>query len=125
MAASPLESFKGKQNVLVLFAPTKTDAGYTTQQTELNRHAPELRHRDVVRVDVLIDNHAVVDGKPVSAMDALAYQNALGVDAGFMLALVGKDGMVKLKSTDVVPAPELLQMIDSMPADGMMRREGL
>lgn len=125
MSASPLEAFKGKNNVLVLFAPSKTDAGYTTQTSELDRHDADWRRRDVVRVEVVTDDHAVVDGQPQPAISAIDWQNAIGVDAGFMLALIGKDGTIKLKSTDVLPARELMQVIDSIPNSTGMIREGL
>lgn len=48
-------------------------------------------------------------------------RQALGVGEGpFAAVLVGKDGTVKLRSDEPVPAEELFDLVDAMP---MRRRE--
>jgi hypothetical protein len=112
-----LREHRWRHRVLVVFAPapgSPADRVYREQLAEFDRRGEELRSRDVVVV-------------PVGADAAGALRRQMGVpDGAFGVALVGKDGTVKLRRRALLPADRVLDTVDAMPmgAAEARRRRG-
>ena len=106
---SPLMRYIDHSRVIVVAAPGPSDEALRRQDTILRQAQPSLRQRDLVVVRAL-----------GSGGEADALRRAVRLEAGrFGVALVGKDGGVKLRSTRPITAEALFAIIDAMP----MRRQ--
>ncbi len=107
--ASPLARYVDHARVLVVSAASPDDPGLVRQDAAIGAETSGLTSRDVVVV-------RSIGAGPVDA----AVRAAVRLPAGrFGVALVGKDGGVKLRRQAPVPMAELFRTIDAMP----MRRE--
>lgn len=97
-----LEDFQWLKRPVVVFADTAADPRYVQQMQLLTRELDQLEERDVI---------VITDTDPAAA-------NALRTKLrprGFMLALIGKDGQVKLRKPLPWSVRELTRTIDKMP----------
>lgn len=101
-----LEDFQWISRVFVIFADTAADPRVAEQIGFLERERERLLERDVV---ILVDN----DARSGSALRERLRPR------GFMIALVGKDGVVHLRRPSPRPGRELIHAIDKLP----LRRE--
>ena len=101
-AEAGLEPFLWRARPIVVFADTPADPAFQQQMALLAERAGELAARDVV---------VIADTDP-AAQSALRRQLR---PRGFMLALVGKDGKVKLRKPRPWDVRELTRTIDKMP----------
>ena len=101
-AEAGLEPFLWRARPIVVFADTPADPAFQQQMALLAERAGELAERDVV---------VIADTDP-AAQSALRRQLR---PRGFMLALVGKDGKVKLRKPRPWDVRELTRTIDKMP----------
>jgi hypothetical protein len=96
---------------------TAAESTYRAQRRELERAASLLAERDVTVLDLPSGNDAR------SAARARTLRRQLGVpDTGFAVALVGKDGGVKLRRRTLLSADVVLGTIDAMPMGAAERR---
>lgn len=102
-----LDSYRWKNRLVLLFAPSADDPAYVEQSASLHAATYGLVERDIV---VLRDTEPQGDG---------ALRRKLSVE-GFEVLLVGKDGGMKLRKQTPIDAEELFTFVDSMP---MRRRE--
>lgn len=105
-AETDLDVFLWVNRALVIFADTPADPRVAEQVELLNRDRARLLERDVV---ILVDNDA--------RQNSLLRQRLR--PRGFMIALVGKDGIVHMRRPSPRPARELIHAIDKLP----LRRE--
>lgn len=106
--AAQLKASRWQQRVLLLYAPTPTDAQLRRQRELLSTARPGLTARDVL-VRVLV-------GSELSATDTRYLTQCLGVaPGGFAVLLLGKDGGVKRRETQPVAPASLFSTIDAMP----------
>jgi hypothetical protein len=98
-----LEDFLWIKRPVVVFADSPADPRFTQQMQLLMRELDELEERDVV---------IITDTDP-SAETAIRTKLR---PRGFMLALIGKDGQVKLRKPLPWSVRELTRSIDKMPA---------
>ena len=101
-AEAGLEPFLWRARPIVVFADTPADPAFQQQMAFLAERSGELAARDVV---------VIADTDP-AAQSALRRQLR---PRGFMLALVGKDGKVKLRKPRPWDVRELTRTIDKMP----------
>ena len=103
-----LGTLRGKNRVLVLYAPTAEHPEYVKQLRLLADSKPDLAERDLVQI-------ARTDEKmDAGTRDYL--RRELNVPAGaFNLLLIGKDGGVKYRSTKATDPRQLFETIDAMP----------
>jgi hypothetical protein len=87
---------------VIVFADSENDPRFKQQMALLEENAAALAERDVI---VLTDTNPDAGG---------ALRKALR-PRGFMLALVGKDGGVKLRKASPWDVRELSRVIDKMP----------
>ena len=104
---SDLSDFVWLKRPIVVFADSPNDPNFRQQMTFLRDREEDLRERDVV---VLTDTDPSID----SALRLKLRPR------GFMLALIGKDGTVKLRKPLPWDVRELSRSIDKMP---MRQRE--
>lgn len=101
-----LEDFRWIARPVVVFADSEFDPAFQEQIDLLAGRADQLAERDVV---------VITDTDP----DARSELRLKLRPRGFMLALIGKDGMVKLRKPFPWDVRELSRSIDKMP----MRRQ--
>ncbi|MCF6443913.1 DUF4174 domain-containing protein [Nereida sp. MMG025] len=97
-----LDDFKWIARPIVVFADTPNDPRFIQQMDLLNARLDDLAARDVV---------IMVDTDP----DAQSLLRTKLRPRGFMLALIGKDGGVKLRKPFPWDVRELTRTIDKMP----------
>jgi hypothetical protein len=112
-----LGTLRGKNRVLVLYAPTAEHPEYVKQLRMLADAKDGLADRDLVqitRTDEKMD---------AGTRDYL--RRELNVPAGaFNVLLIGKDGGVKYRGTKATDPEQLFQTIDAMPMRQSEMREG-
>jgi hypothetical protein len=112
-----LGALRGKNRVLVLYAPTAEHPEYVKQLRMLADAKGGLTERDLVqitRTDEKMD---------AGTRDYL--RRELNVPAGtFNVLLIGKDGGVKYRSTKATDPEQLFETIDAMPMRQSEMREG-
>ena len=97
-----LEDFRWIARPVIVFADTPADPRFVEQMELLSRRSVDLIERDVV---------IITDTDP-AAKSAIRQKLR---PRGFMLALIGKDGAVKLRKPLPWDTRELSRVIDKMP----------
>ncbi|MBV1864109.1 MAG: DUF4174 domain-containing protein [Rhodobacteraceae bacterium] len=100
--AQELSEYLWKNRPLVIFADTPLDPHFIRQMELLSQDTEELEERDVV---ILTDSDPAANS---------ALRETLR-PRGFMLALLGKDGKVKLRKPRPWTVRELSRAIDKFP----------
>jgi hypothetical protein len=112
-----LGTLRGKNRVLVLYAPTAEHPEYVKQLRMLADAKTGLAERDLVqitRTDEQMD---------AGTRDYL--RRELNVPAGaFNVLLIGKDGGVKYRGTEATDPAQLFETIDAMPMRQSEMRRG-
>ncbi|CAN7695635.1 DUF4174 domain-containing protein [Pararhizobium sp. LjRoot238] len=109
-----LVDFEWRYRVLVIF-PGEDRSEAMRQADILLAETEGLRERDLIVLEVGRDDVKVLFG-PHYDLNPYAIRYDLDVaDGVFALRLVGKDGLVKLRSDDVVPVSTIFELIDQTP----------
>ena len=109
-----LVDFEWRYRVLVIF-PGEDRGKAECQANMLLADPGELGKRDLIVLEVGRDDVKVLFG-PQNDLNPYAIRYDLDVaDGAFALLLVGKDGLVKLRSEDVVPVSTIFDLIDQAP----------
>lgn len=122
-----LGSMVNHRRVVVVFAPTRTDARLIQQGELMAHHAAELQERDVVIwSNVLHQDSNAPEGTPAFAGVPPTQEELESERARFHLQpneftvlLIGKDGGEKLRQHSPISFEQLASAIDAMP----MRRD--
>ncbi len=101
-SAETLDQYLWEKRPIVVFADTPEDLLFIRQMELLNAGQEELEERDVV---ILTDT----DSAEISPLRKKLRPR------GFQLALIGKDGKVKLRKPRPWTVRELSRVIDKMP----------
>lgn len=110
LAQTDLSRYRGKNRLLLVFAPSKADPCWQTQNSLFAGSSADFKERDLLRLDFL------EQGNPKSAV----LRHRYGVKPGqFRVLLIGKDGHVASDGPTPVSLHTLTDQIDRMP----MRRE--
>lgn len=118
-ALDELGKYQFKNRVVVLFGGS-SDQKLATQVEVLKSKQSDLADRDVVVMTVIGGEVRPVFGD-ATGVDALKLRQDADIKGNtFQAVLIGKDGGVKLRSSDVVTDVKLFGLIDSMP----MRKAG-
>ena len=110
--AETIRAAKWKKRLLLVAAPTATQADFQRQKQLLATDPASLQERDLLVLDVPYDQLAPAD------QQYLRQQLKLKL-SGFEVVLIGKDGGVKERSTHPLAPAALFSTIDQMP----MRRQ--
>lgn len=112
-----LGTLRGKNRVLVLYAPTAEHPEYVKQLRLLAGAKDGLDERDLVQITRTDEN------MDAGTRDYL--RRELNVPAGaFHVLLIGKDGGVKYRSTKATAPEQLFETIDAMPMRQSEMRKG-
>ena len=116
-----LTRYRGTYRLLLIFAPSASDERYAEQERLFAGKEVEFEDRDLLLIRLLEDGKGDAAGGLVTAEAAASARREYGVEDGrFVVALVGKDGGVKIHADEPIPASEIFGRIDTMP---MRRRE--
>ena len=115
-----LDSLRWKNRVLVLFSPSESDASFQAQKKGLASSAQGVSERDLVIMEILEQGLSRAENQLLSEKSVQDIRKRFGLQTGtFQVLLIGKDGGVKLRSSEPVSMKDLFGLIDSMP----MRRQ--
>jgi hypothetical protein len=116
---------------LLVFAPSAGDARLAAQREALDSAADDMMDRDVLLVPVLVGGAggfvAPLDAPYVvlGAAEMADVRRRFGVAAGsFRVVLLGKDGGVKLRSSEPLAVDRLDSLIDGMPMRRLEMQRG-
>jgi hypothetical protein len=110
--AQTLRQSHWQKRVLLIGAPTASQADFQRQKQLLADAATQLKERDFLLLELPYDK--------MSAADQQYWQKELGQSlTRFAVVLIGKDGGVKRTSAQPLPPADLFNTVDKMP----MRRQ--
>jgi hypothetical protein len=110
--AQLLQASRWQHRLLLIGAPTASQADFQRQKAWLAADAKGLAERDFKVIEVIYDQ--------LSAADRQCWAQQLGQPfTGFRLLLIGKDGGVKRTETQPLAPASLFGTVDKMP----MRRQ--
>ncbi|MGE0700877.1 MAG: DUF4174 domain-containing protein [Hyphomicrobiaceae bacterium] len=122
--AAAMDGYKWKSRPVVVFAPSTDDPRLARQRGIVASLRPAFIDRNVVMVYVGGDV-VTADLGPSPTLSASALRRRFGVASGeFKVLLVGKDGGVKLTSSEPFPAETVFRTIDAMPMRANEVRRG-
>ncbi len=107
-----LNEFLWKNRPLVVFADTPADPRFVQQMAYITERLPPLAKRDVI---VLTDTNPEANGSLRSKLRP----------RGFMLVLIGKDGIKYLRKPFPWDVREITRVIDKLPTRQQEIRDGL
>lgn len=111
-----LDSLRWKNRVLVLFSPSESDVSFQMQKRDLASSAQGVLDRDLMVLEMMEQGQSSAGNQLLSEKSVQALRERLGLQAGiFQVLLIGKDGGVKLRSSEPVSMKDLFGLIDSMP----------
>jgi len=111
-----LDALRWKKRVLVLFSPSESDASFQSQKKSLASSAEEVLDRNLMILEIVEQGQSRAGNQLLSGKSVQAIRKRLGVETGpFQVLLIGKDGGVKLRSSEAVSMKDLFGLIDSMP----------
>lgn len=108
-----LRESRWQKRVLLVAAPNATQVDFRQQQALLAAAKTQLNNRDFMVVNLFYDQLTAAD------QQFLAQKTSIRPPT-FAVVLIGKDGDVKEKSTQVITPAALFSIVDKMP---MRRKE--
>ena len=113
--AAPLDKYRWKRRLLLVFAPVKPHPSLVVQRQRLKDTAAGLKEREVTVIEVVQDS-VFVDGKLAIELNAKSLRREFDTTiVEFTVVLIGKDGGEKLRRDAPVQTEELFRTIDAMP----------
>jgi hypothetical protein len=114
------DSLRWKNRVLVLFSPSESDVSFQLQKQGLASSTEGVLDRELMVLEIIEQGQSRAGNQLLSQKSVQNIRRRLGVQAGpFQVLLIGKDGGVKLRSSEPVSVKDIFGLIDSMP----MRRQ--
>ena len=112
-AMDSLSELRWNKRAVLIFGQSD-DPQVIEQTRRLERQKRDLEDRDMVLIRISSQDAAVIYGDAATP-DADPLRKEAGVQDGFQILLVGKDGGVKFQSRTVVDNIEIFGLIDRMP----------
>ncbi|MEM9327881.1 MAG: DUF4174 domain-containing protein [Bacteroidota bacterium] len=111
--SNPLQIYRWEHRIVLIVAGDDPQSA----KGQLNRFTDELdevQDRDILVLTLKKDQVSVFDEE--STLDSEGILNTYGLDRErFSVALIGKDGGIKFRSSEVVPPLQIYGLIDQMP----------
>jgi hypothetical protein len=112
-----LDAYRGEKRLLLIFAPSQTDAAYVEQRNWLKQQVKQMDDYDLLVFHLFGEEPGHTDGTQLPLRAAAAAREQFKVNAElFALLLIGKDGKVKLRVDRPVPLADVFALIDVMPS---------
>ncbi len=115
-----MEKYKWQNRILIIKTSNKEDPKYLEQIKEYNNSNVALKERKLLLFEIVGDSYRMTDYQKLT--DESQWQSLSDLDesifdelAEFEVVLIGLDGGVKLKETEVLKKEDLFSIIDSMP----------
>jgi hypothetical protein len=113
--AAPLDKYRWKRRLLLVFAPVKPHPNLIVQRTRLKAAGDGLKDREVTVIEVVQDT-VFIGGTPTIELNAKALRKKFNASIiEFTVVLIGKDGEEKLRRDEAIHAEDLFRTIDAMP----------
>lgn len=117
---SLLKEYRWNNRIVLLNAADDSSVQLQQQMDWIHTAADGYRERDLVVISMEVDGTRDVLRDKSLSIDPIALRKRYGVVEGaFSFLLIGKDGGIKLQSTEAVSSERLFAIIDAMP----MRRQ--
>lgn len=111
-----LNRFRWEKRLLFLFAPDERHAGAVLMKAQVDARREEMLDRDLVFFELFATGTSRMDAEPLPSATAAALRARFSPEPdAATLALVGKDGGVKLSRRDPAGLDEVFARIDAMP----------
>jgi hypothetical protein len=111
-----LDALRWKNRVLVLFSPSESDVSFQLQKQGLASSTEGVLDRELMVLEIIEKGQSRAGNQLLSQKSVQNIRRRLGVQAGpFQVLLIGKDGGVKLRSSEPVSVKDIFGLIDSMP----------
>lgn len=112
-----LSSHRWQDRVILLVANEHDSPQFSKQVELLTAQSAEVTARDLVVYQLFQSGGQGPEGMPIDKQKAtmLCADYQLEAEGPFQFILIGKDGGVKLRSTEVVGMKHLFALIDGMP----------
>ena len=111
-----LDWLRWQNRVLVLFSPSESDPLFQLQKQGLASSAQGVLDRELMILEIMEQGQSRTTNQLLSEKSVQAIRKRFEVQAGtFQVLLIGKDGGVKLRSSEPVSMKDLFGLIDSMP----------
>lgn len=114
-----LDTYRWKNRLLLVFAPSENDSNYQRQIRLLKEHQPDLEERDLLLIGILSDGSSPLE-QHLDKVDGQEMRDRFNSPEKFQAILLGKDGTVKRRDEIPVSPEMIFQEIDAMP---MRQRE--
>ena len=115
-ASFTLNQYRWKNRVLVVSAPAEDDRNLKEQKKAVVLSAEEFAERDMAFVTLLDSGVSRAGDRRLTSKEVATARAALGVRRGsFNVALIGKDGSVKLSRQEATSMTDIYALIDTMP----------
>lgn len=111
----PLQEYKWKNRILLVFSDNPQDQNYQQQLRLLNGHANGLKERDLIILNVFADRVEKENSTQVSDINPNVLRQYYKVNTSFTVVLIGKDGGEKKRTQTILNPQELFGIIDAMP----------
>jgi hypothetical protein len=99
-----LQAQKSNYRRLLIFAQDSSNVRFVKQNETMQKDIPGCVERDLV-----IENYLMANGAKT------IFNQYQIFSPEFNILLIGKDGLVKLRSKEVLPASRIFAIIDAMP----------
>ena len=115
-ASSPLDKYKWKNRIIVLYSSSKKNKSYIEQQKILKAASIDISERDIIQIHIIANHGIYFQGSKNTSQlyRQLIKQLRLG-STPFTFLLIGKDGGIKLESVIPVSIAKINETIDAMP----------
>jgi len=111
-----LDALRWKNRVLVLFSPSESDPLFQLQKQGLASSAQAVLDRELMILEIVEQGQSKAGNQLLSEKSVQEIRKRFGLQTGtFQVLLIGKDGGVKLRSSEPVSMKDLFGLIDSMP----------
>jgi hypothetical protein len=116
LACSTLAAYKGKQWLLLIFAPDEADAAYREQQKLLDSEEAACDDRNLVIAKLFANGESNFAGTQTASSLPSELRTLFGIaEDEFAVLLLDKEGTLKLHHREVTPPAQLFDVIDRTP----------
>ncbi|MCP4884145.1 MAG: DUF4174 domain-containing protein [Flavobacteriales bacterium] len=115
-----LEQHEWNDRILIVKAESEASKTYQNQIEELRNSSSALKERKLMIYQVIGNKYELVDYDNPEIIGSGEVSNQMNVNIlnkkiPFEIILIGLDGGIKLKKSDIIRKEELFNLIDSMP----------
>ncbi|WP_331350757.1 DUF4174 domain-containing protein [Cellvibrio sp. UBA7671] len=115
---NPFGVYQWQYRILVIYTADNSTDEFLGQVQEFTQNKDAFEERDLVVFQIHNDVLVAMTKQPeMATINALSVKTALGIakDDKFQVVLIGKDGGIKLRESQMVSSQKLFTLIDGMP----------